>query len=68
MTEPKLVQATARSRVPREPDEDGMTEQAFAILLASAFTFGCVAIYEMRNHAWEVTGILFRIALCLDPS
>lgn len=44
-----------------------MTGQTFAILLASAFTFGCAAIYEMRNHAREVTGILFRIALCLGP-
>jgi hypothetical protein len=44
-----------------------MGEQAFAILLASAFTFGCAAIYEMRSYARETTGILFRIALCLGP-
>jgi signal recognition particle GTPase len=44
-----------------------VTEQAFAILLAAAFTFGCAAIYEMRNYAREVTGILFRVALCLGP-
>jgi hypothetical protein len=44
-----------------------MTEQAFAILLASAFTFGCAAIYEMRDYAREVAGILFRVALCLGP-
>ncbi len=44
-----------------------MTQQAFAILLASAFTFGCAAIYELRDYAREVAGILFRVALCLGP-
>ena len=44
-----------------------MTEQVFAILLASAFTLGCAAIYEMRDYARVVTGILFRVALCLGP-
>lgn len=44
-----------------------MTEQAFAILLASVFTFGCVMIYEMRIYACVMTGILFRIGLCLGP-
>jgi hypothetical protein len=44
-----------------------MSEQAFAILMASAFTFGCAAIYEMRSYAREMAGILFRIALCLGP-
>ena len=44
-----------------------MTAQAFAILLASAFTFGCAAIFEMRNYARDVTGILFRGGLCLGP-
>jgi hypothetical protein len=41
-----------------------MSEQAFAVLLAAAFTFGCAAIYEMPGYARETTGILFRIALC----
>ncbi|GJE14454.1 hypothetical protein FOHLNKBM_5529 [Methylobacterium longum] len=44
-----------------------MTQQAFAILLASAFTFGCAAIYEMRGYAREMIGILFRVALCVGP-
>ena len=44
-----------------------MSEQAFAILMASAFTFGCAAIYEMRSYAREMAGTLFRIALCLGP-
>jgi hypothetical protein len=44
-----------------------MIEQAFAILLASAFTFGCAAIYKMRVYTREMTGILFRVALCLAP-
>jgi hypothetical protein len=44
-----------------------MSEQAFAILLAAAFTSGCAAIYGMRSYARETTGILFRIALCIGP-
>ncbi|MET0531074.1 MAG: hypothetical protein ABW003_22510 [Microvirga sp.] len=35
-----------------------MTEQAFAVLLASAFTFGCAAIYQLREHARHLTPIL----------
>ncbi|MCJ2121040.1 hypothetical protein [Methylobacterium sp. J-077] len=35
-----------------------MTEHAFAVLLASAFTFGCAAIYELREHARHLTPIL----------
>lgn len=35
-----------------------MTEQAFAVLLAAAFTFGCAAIYQLREHARHLTPIL----------
>ena len=42
-----------------------MTEQVFAILLASAFTFGCVAIQALKQHAQPVTAILSIIAICL---
>ena len=38
-----------------------MTEQGFAILLASAFTFGCAAIHEGREHARHLTPILASI-------
>jgi hypothetical protein len=36
-----------------------MGEQAFAVLLASAFTFGCAAIYEMRGYAPRRPGSYF---------
>ena len=35
-----------------------MTEHAFAVLLAAAFTFGCAAIYQLREHAGYLTPIL----------
>lgn len=44
-----------------------MSEQAFAILVAGSFTFGCAAIYEMRSHAREMSGVVLRVALCLAP-
>ena len=42
-----------------------MTEQAFAILLASTFTLGCVVIQVLKKHAHAVTGVLSIVALCL---
>ena len=42
-----------------------MTEQAFALLLASAFTFGCAAIHEWRERARHLTPILVSITTCL---
>ena len=42
-----------------------MTEQAFAILLASAFTFGCAAIQALKQHAQPVTAILSIVVICL---
>ena len=44
-----------------------MTAQTGALLLAACFTFGCAAIYEMRDWAQALTGILIRVALCLAP-
>ena len=44
-----------------------MTEQAFAILLASAFTFGCAAIQALKQHAQAVTAVLSIVVLCLGP-
>ena len=35
-----------------------MTEHAFAVLLAAAFTFGCAAIYQLREYARHLTPIL----------
>lgn len=35
---------------------------AFEILLASAFTFGCAAIHEWREHVQLLTPILARTA------
>lgn len=42
-----------------------MTEQAFAILLASAFTFGCAVIYEWRGHARHLTPVLAGVTASL---
>ena len=44
-----------------------MTEQAFALLLASAFTFGCAAIHTLERHARAVTAVLSIVVLCLAP-
>ena len=44
-----------------------MTEQAFAILLASAFTFGCALIQRAGRHAQAVTAILLLVVLSLGP-
>ena len=38
-----------------------MTEQAFAVLIAAAFTFGCAALHEWREHARHLTPILASI-------
>lgn len=38
-----------------------MTDQAFAILLASAFTFGCAAIHKYREQAQHLTPVLLGI-------
>ena len=35
-----------------------MTDGAFAILLALAFTFGCAAIHALREQPKELTGAL----------
>ena len=42
-----------------------MTESAFAILLAAAFTFGCAAIHELRRHPKELTGALALVMIVL---
>lgn len=42
-----------------------MTEQALAILLASAFTFGCAAIQALKQHAQPVTAVLSIVVICL---
>lgn len=42
-----------------------MTEQAFAILLASAFTFGCAVIHECREYARYLTPILAGVTASL---
>ena len=42
-----------------------MTSQAFAILLAGSFTFGCAAIYAWREHAAALTSPLAAAVLCL---
>ena len=42
-----------------------MTEQAFAILLASAFTFGCAVIQEWRENAGDLTPLLAATTACL---
>ena len=39
----------------------GMTEQAFAVLIAAAFTFGCASIHEWREHARHLTPILVSV-------
>ena len=44
-----------------------MTEQAFAILLASAFTFGCAMIQIAERHAQAVTAVLLLVLLSLGP-
>ncbi|MCJ2103168.1 hypothetical protein [Methylobacterium sp. E-046] len=44
-----------------------MNEQAFAILLASAFTVGCAMIQIAGRHAQAVTAFLLLIVLCLGP-
>ena len=42
-----------------------MSEQAFAILLASSFTFGCAAIHLWREHAVDLALVLATTLLCL---
>ena len=42
-----------------------MTEQVFAVLLASAFTLGCVAIQALKQHAQPVTAVLSIVVICL---
>ena len=44
-----------------------MTDQTFAILLASAFTFGCAAIQIAEQHAQAVTATLLVVVLSLGP-
>lgn len=58
---------TDLSRAPRERAEKAMSEQAFAILLASAFTFGCAVIQLLEQHARAVTAVLSIVVLCLGP-
>jgi drug/metabolite transporter (DMT)-like permease len=42
-----------------------MSEQAFAILLAVTFTFGCAAIHALKQQAQAVTAVLSIVVLCL---
>ena len=42
-----------------------MTEDAFAILLPAAFTFGCAAIHALREHPKELTGALALVVIVL---
>ena len=42
-----------------------MHEQAFAILLAGSFTFGCAAIHVWREHASALVSPLAAAVLCL---
>lgn len=42
-----------------------MNSPELAISLATAFTFGCAAIYEMREHAPALTPPLIAIMLSL---
>src|ERR1700709_1922264 len=62
-TEPRLSRPTVLSRAPRERAEEVMSEQAFAILLASSFTFGCAAIHLWREHAADLVLVLTTLLL-----
>lgn len=42
-----------------------MNAQAFAILLAGSFTFGCAAIHVWREHASALTAPLAAALVCL---
>ena len=42
-----------------------MSGQAFAILLAGSFTFGCAAIHAWREHAAALTPPLAAALVCL---
>ncbi|MCJ2060678.1 hypothetical protein MKL09_29680 [Methylobacterium sp. J-048] len=44
-----------------------MTEQVLAVLMASAFTFGCALIQIARRHAQALTAILLLVVLSLGP-
>ena len=44
-----------------------MSEHAFAVLLASTFTFGCAAIHMLEQHARALTAVLSIVVLCLGP-
>src|ERR1700709_2150679 len=64
-TEPRLSRPTVLSRALRERAEEVMSEQAFAILLASSFTFGCASLHLWREHAVDLALVLATPLLCL---
>jgi hypothetical protein len=46
---------------------EGLSDHAFAVLLASTFTFGCAAIHALEQHARAMTAVLSILVLCLGP-